>query len=451
MSFLILNLLFLKGGYLELPEEVKDHFSNLNETRKIYYEDAYIKEFDARIIDFYRDEKAIYIVLDQTAFFPEGGGQEGDQGTLIIEDKKLKVIDTQIIDEKIVVHICDPKEIDLKKSLNVHGIIDWDLRYSRMKHHTGSHLIFAAVREILGVKNLMYMGVHVGHEWGRIDVNVEENISLNQIFELERNANKVIMENRPVIIKFMQREEAERVYGEKLGVTEVTPKGKVRVVEIKDWDAGLCSGTHVKFTAEIGLLKILETYKLAKGIQRIRFTAGLPAFNKIYHIIEEATKVARDLNVNPDEIYSRVKGLIGDYNDLKKTLEDMRKRFMKYEASELLKEAKPLGDLKVLIKMVKDYEPKYVKNLVRAMVQQDQNLIVILIDLTDKLYITGSAGEVAIKKGANIAKLIDGLKDLTEGKGGGSPRLIQLLTDRKNKIKEIEKYLNENIDKIIEK
>ena len=128
-----------------------------------------------------------------------------------------------------------------------------------------------------------------------------------------------------------------------------------------------------------------------------------------------------------------------------------RKKFLKYEASDLLKDASLFDGCKLLIKKLRDYEPKYLRELVREIANQDPCSITILINLADKLYVFGSAGEEAIKEGANIAKLIDDLKNITEGKGGGSPRLIQLLTDRKDKVGEVERYLRENAKKILEK
>ena len=429
---------------MELPEEIIKEFNNLPETHKIYYDDAYIRSFESEVIGIKRVEPYTYVVLKGTAFYPEGGGQEGDRGFIKSSSAKLEVIDTQMIDERVIVHICKELEGKLLEGDRIRGEIDWNLRYSRMRHHTGSHVVFASLREILGVK-LIYMGVYVGDKWGRIDINYDEPITDEQILEIENLANRIILENRPVKIFFMDRQEAEKTYGDKLGVTEVTPTGIVRVVEIEDFDVALCSGTHVRSTIEVGLIKILERFKLAKGIQRIKFAAGLSAYEKIHNLIAKLHHLARLLNSSLVDVDMKVSSLLRKKKELENRISKLKKRFSKYEAKELLEKAIRVDDLMIITSEIMDAEPSYIQLLLRNILSSHPNAIVVLGTKTDKAYIFGGAGENAINRGIKINELVGELKSILEGKGGGSPRRIQVVGVRKDKLQEALRFVEKRI------
>lgn len=422
---------------MELPTEIIRNFQNFPETKRIFYEDAYVKNFESQILGIEKLNNYYYIVLKETAFFPESGGQEGDQGIITSSSAKCKVVDTQAIDERIIVHICDRIKGDFHVGDKVYGEIDWNLRYNRMRHHTGSHIVFAAMREVLEKEKLIYMGVHVGEELCRIDISYDKPISDSQMLEVERLANNVILENRPVKIFYMDRKDAEKTYGDKLGITEVTPTGLVRVVEIENWDVALCSGTHVKSTVEVGIIKILERYKLKKGVQRIRFAAGHSAYNKISDLISKISEIARILNTSPYEVDKRVKGIIARNNELKKEIEHLKKNIAKHEAKELLNNAVRINELKVIVKAISDADPYYLQEIVKNIVSKDPTAVVIIGSIVDKVYIVGGAGKNAIKKGIKINELIDEAKNIIEGKGGGSPYRIQLVGTKKEKLSEV--------------
>ena len=147
-----------------------------------------------------------------------------------------------------------------------------------MKQHTGSHIVFSSIRRVLGLKKLQYMGVQLGSDRSHIDISYGEAIDYEQLHEIEKLANQICMKNIPVKISLSTREEAERLYGDRLGITDVTPYGNVRVVEVEDCDVALCCGTHVKSTAECTPIKMLGRSRLQKGVERVEFTAGEEAY-----------------------------------------------------------------------------------------------------------------------------------------------------------------------------
>ncbi len=430
---------------MSLPPEIIEEFKDLEPTKKLYYEDAYIKEFDSQVIKKVNFQDKVYIALRETAFFAESGGQGGDVGFIRGPEGSLRVIDTQAIDEEVVIHICEPIEGQVNEGDNIHGEINWEIRYNRMRHHTGSHVVFAAIREALRVKKLIYKGVHVGETWARIDINYDDPITDEQIREIELLANRICFENRPVKIFYMNREEAERVYGDKLGVTEVTPTGIVRVVEIEGWDVALCSGTHVRSTAEIGIIKILERYKLEKGVQRIRLAVGPSAYDKIDEIILRANRAARLLNASLDDLDEKIENLIRKKEELEDKLKSLRKRLAKYEAYYLLQQAKTIGELKLVVQEIPDADISMLRNIVMEITKFDPSSIVVLGSIMDRAYVVAAAGNKAIEYGIKINDYVVYLKNILGGKGGGSPKIIQFAGESLSKLKEALKVLEDKI------
>ncbi len=292
-----------------IPDKIIDEISDMPRTVPLYYEDSYMREFNSEALRIFSYNGKVYVILKETCFFPEGGGQPGDVGFLQFPKGQLKVVDTQAVGE-VIVHVAIPVSGSYAEGEQVHGTIDWKIRYDRMKHHTGSHLVFSSIKRVLGLEELMYMGVEVGDKKGRIDVSYGKPISPSQLMEIESLSNKVCFENRKVKSWFTTREEAERTYGKSLGVTEVTPSGRVRVVEVEGWDVALCCGTHVKSTAEVGLIKILDRFRLQKGVERIEFSAGEYAYKHYEWAMRTLNELSRILRAQTQNIVHEINLLL---------------------------------------------------------------------------------------------------------------------------------------------
>lgn len=244
-------------------------------TRLLYYEDAYIRQFEAKIVQIVQVDGRQGLVLNQTAFYPMGGGQPADNGTL-----KGKSWEAQIIDVQwragAPVHVLGEVKGEVKEQDNALGEIDWNRRWVLMRNHTAAHLISPAIRQAVG-KQLEIVGSAINVDKSRLDLGHEG--SLRELFsKIEEIANKVVTEDRPVTIKTMPRAEAER-YVERFheSLKTLPPSVKsVRIVEIKDWHACACGGTHAKSTHELGSVKILCRAAKGKGVERIEFAAQNP-------------------------------------------------------------------------------------------------------------------------------------------------------------------------------
>jgi len=251
------------------------NLSSIPQTRLLYYEDAYMKTFDAKILKVTELEGKQAIILDSTAFYPTGGGQPCDIGVIKCESGMAKIIDVQMR-QGIVYHVMGEIIGSIVEGNYASGIINWNRRYALMRNHTASHILAVAVRKAVN-KPLEIVGSGLDVDKARIDFAFEG--PLREFFpQIEQIATTIIKENRPVIIKVMPRNLAEeyvKKFDENLKTLPAHVK-EVRIVEIENWHACACGGTHVKSTLELGIIKLLGRASKGKGVQRIEFVSQNP-------------------------------------------------------------------------------------------------------------------------------------------------------------------------------
>jgi len=243
-------------------------------TRLLYYEDAYLREFEAEVIQKVEVSEGEGIVLNQTAFYPGGGGQPPDRG--VIYSMKGEVgIRLARMQKGTVIHVVDEASTGkLEVGDHVKGCIDWDYRFRIMRNHTSAHLMAEAVRKALG-KPVEIVGS--GLDASKVRLDFAYGSSTRPFFpKISDIANKIVEENRKVTVKVMERAEAEKYlekFHESLRILPAHIKF-VRIVEIEDWHACACGGTHVRSTGEIGFIKLLSRASKGKGVERIEFAAA---------------------------------------------------------------------------------------------------------------------------------------------------------------------------------
>ena len=227
-------------------------------TEKLFYKDAYIKEFQAKVLKCEKEKNYFKIILDKTAFFPEGGGQTADTG--FIGD--AKVTDVQEIDGEII-HFAD-KEAEG----DVFCKLDFERRYVKMQNHTGEHLMSAIAHNLFGAENV---GFHLGDDVVTMDYDIP--FTKEQLEQIEEEANKAIYANAEIITYFPKAEELDSLtYRAKLDLKE-----NVRIVEIKGYDMCACCAPHVNRTGEVGVIKIAESLNW-KGGTRLFIHCGIEGF-----------------------------------------------------------------------------------------------------------------------------------------------------------------------------
>ena len=243
--------------------------------RKLYYADSHLKEFSATVTGCTEAKGGWAVTLDATAFYPTGGGQNCDLGTL----GGVNVLDVKEQGEEII-HLCDaPLEI----GSTVAGSIDWERRFDHMQQHSGEHLVMGQVYQKFGYHNV---GFHMGT--GIVTIDLDGPVTWDELMEIERKVNRIIWENRPVKTWYPSPEELPSVnYRSKKALP-----WPVRIVEFSGADVCACCGTHVKFTGEIGMVKFVSCIKFKEGV-RIEMASGKRAMELFQNIFEQNRQVSQ--------------------------------------------------------------------------------------------------------------------------------------------------------------
>ena len=244
-------------------------------TRKLYYEDCHLTRFEARVTGCEACEKGYEVTLDATAFYPEGGGQSCDLGTL----SGAPVLDVQERDGKIV-HLCDaPLEI----GATVEGAIDYERRFNLMQQHTGEHIVSGIINRWYGYHNV---GFHMGSEMTEIDFDGV--IPAEDLASIEREANAALWKNLPVKCWYPSQEELLNVFYR----TKRALPWPVRIVEVPGYDSCACCGIHVAHTGEVGLVKLFSVVGL-RGGSRIEMSCGKRALMLLNRAFEQNKQVSQ--------------------------------------------------------------------------------------------------------------------------------------------------------------
>ncbi len=252
-------------------------------TKKLYYDDAYMSEFDATVISCEEKDGKYLTVLDRTAFFPEEGGQYADTGVIA----ETNVTDVQEKDG-IIYHYCDGS---LNVGDTVHGVIDFEQRYSRMQNHSGEHVVSGIVNRLFGYSNV---GFHLGNE----DVTIDYNgvLTREDLLNIELLANKVIYENAVIKAYFPTKEELSALeYRSKKEID-----GEIRIVEVEGCDVCACCAPHVRRTGEIGIIKMLD-FENYKGGVRCHMLCGYTALRDYNEKYENVLKISNLFKVKQFE------------------------------------------------------------------------------------------------------------------------------------------------------
>ncbi len=269
------------------------------ETVKLYEQDPCLREFTATVLSCEAAESAWQVTVDRTAFFPEGGGQPADRGTL----GAAQVLDVHARGG-VVFHTCDrPLEIGAKTL----GEVDWDRRFDHMQQHSGEHILSGILCADYHCDNV---GFHLGADAVTIDYNAV--ISWEQALEAERKANEIIWVNREVEIAYPTPETlAQMDYRSKKALT-----GQVRIVTFPGADCCACCGTHVTRAGQVGLVKVLSCQKFREGV-RLEILCGRRALNYLSQVYDGARSAARRLSVKPQSIDGAVERLEMELSNLK--------------------------------------------------------------------------------------------------------------------------------------
>jgi misacylated tRNA(Ala) deacylase len=244
-------------------------------TRLLYYDDAYLKRFSAKVLHITGKDGSGGFILDRTAFYPTGGGQPSDRGVIEAGKGAAEIADVQWNRGRIK-HLSPDVTGEIRQGDVVEGTIDWNRRYSLMKNHTAAHIMAEAIRQAVGSPvAIVSSGLEV--DKARLDLAIDR--SLRPVFpRIESIVDGIVRENRPVEVKLMNREAADKYVARFHESLKTLPStvSEVRIVEVPGVHACACGGTHVKTTEEIGAIEILGRSSKGKGVERVEFRAQSP-------------------------------------------------------------------------------------------------------------------------------------------------------------------------------
>ena len=308
-----------------------DRLTDLPETEKLFYDDQERTEFEAVVLDVFEregdDESAYDVVLDQTMFYPEGGGQPADHGTLATDDTTVRVTDVQEHDG-VVVHRTDD---DPGTGEFVRGQLDVERRRRLMRHHTATHVIGFAARQVLG-DHVRQAGAQKGTDSARLDITHYERLEREDVTRIEAVANEIVMENCPVEQAWPDRNEAEAEHGFDLYQGGIPPGNRIRTITIDD-DVQACGGTHVSRTGDIGAIKVESAEPVQDGIERLVFAAGDAAIEATQRTEDALYEAAEVLDVTPEDVPATADRFFTEWKERGKTIDRLQAELAEARAS----------------------------------------------------------------------------------------------------------------------
>ncbi len=370
-------------------------------TERLYYTDAYCARFDARVVDVVEgDRRRVY--LDRTAFYPTSGGQQHDVGTL----DSTSVID--VIDEgERIAHVVD----GYLTGDHVSGEIDWVRRYDNMQQHTGQHVLSALFAESLGAETL---SVHFGAQSSTLDLSVQR-LTGDELKIVERRANEIVWENRPVRVSFEDAASAA-------GLRKASDRaGELRVVTIEGLDRSACGGTHLRGTSEIGLVLLRRTDRMKKAL-RVEFLCGARALARARADFAQLTRMAQSASTSIEELAAVFDSQVAALRDAESARRRLAETLDQYRARELhdATPADALGVRRAVQRCTRDTSLEDVRGLALAFATLPRAVYVAATETPPALLIAASDDS-----GVNAGELLRAAIIPLSGRGGGSARLAQ--------------------------
>jgi alanyl-tRNA synthetase len=385
----------------------RERAKTLPPTKKLYYELPCEIEFDAMVLDYFDG----MVVLDQTLFYPEGGGQPSDTGTLVAADHMVRVEEATKIGEVILHRVTGGP---LRRGDRVKGMVDEERRLSLMRHHTATHVLLHAATKVLGA-HIHQAGAQKGSETSRLDIRHYKHITPDELKQIEVEANRLAMTDSQVCIKIEERTKAEQKYGFGLYQGGVPPGREIRTVQVGS-DVQACAGTHVRSTGEIGPIKILGVEHIQDGVERLVFAAGVAAVRAMQGMEDLLRTSADVVSVQPDNLPAAVTRFFGEWKDQKKEIERLQKKVVELEMQNLSGEV--VDGVRVVVRQVDAAQKELVA---LATTVANAGGVALLASGDGNVRVVATSGNPAV----NAADIVREVCSVLGGKGGGKPTLAQ--------------------------
>ncbi len=379
-------------------------------TEKLFYQDSHRSTFTAIVQEVRPSGNGYEIILDRTAFFPEGGGQSSDTGSL----GGVSVSDVQEIDGKIIHYTDGP----LVEGTEVEGCIDWTERFSKMQQHTGEHIVSGLIHKIYGYHNV---GFHLGTDSVTLDFNGV--VPKEKLHEIEQLANEAVAKNLPVQVLYPTDEELSKIsYRSKIEI-----EGQVRIFVIDGYDVCACCAPHVKQTGEIGLIKLVGMQNYKGGV-RISMLCGFRALEDYYQKEKNNREIAVMLSAKEYETAVEVERLQEELAMKKAKIAELERKFLEQKVETL--------DISgEIVCLFEETDPVMTRELVNLLLKKGAKMAAVFSgnEREGYRYVLGSRS-LDVRENGKL------LNEAFHGRGGGKPEMVQGTVQGKRE--EIEAFLN---------
>ena len=384
-------------------------------SQRLYYQDSFLYDFDAEVREVV-DGPRPAVILDRTAFYPTSGGQVFDTGWIFSDaNAKLRVTEVADSEDGRVIHYLEAPTNDLKPGSRVRGQIDASRRRDHIQQHSGQHVLSAAFVRLHGMATVSF---HMADDYCSIDLDTPT-LTREQIESAERLANEIILENRPVDIRFVTRDEAG-----KLGLRKLPPaeRDELRLIDIRDFDLTACGGTHVANTGQIASILVRKTEKVRQG-WRVEFVAGQRAVTTARRDFTTLTETAGLFSAHICDVPQQARKALDEIKSLRKQYEQSQEELAAAYASVLLAEAaSETHGRRIVVRTLTDREMNFVKLLAQKLTRLSPGVVALLATTSPhpSLVFAQSTGQ-PFDMGALMKETMTKLG----GRGGGSKDLAQ--------------------------
>ncbi|CEO26649.1 alanine--tRNA ligase [Paraclostridium sordellii] len=378
----------------------------------------------------------IIIVLDKTAFYPEGGGQVGDKGLLVNknEDTVVEVIDTKKGPNNTIKHICVVKSGMINVGDVVYTKVDKEVRLASARNHSATHILHKVLKEVLG-EHVNQAGSLVTPERLRFDVTHFEAISKDELKVIEEKVNDMIFEALDITCENMSMTDASNkgataLFGEKYG-------DEVRVVSMGEYSIELCGGTHLTNTSQIGMFKILSEGGVAAGVRRIEAITGKEVYYFLNNKQNLINEVCTTVKAKEDNLTARVAHLLDETKSLTKELNEVKAKMSLQSADSILDSKVDINGVNIVISKFEDMDMDTLRNTADTLRDKLASGVVVLANVAGgKINFVATATKDVVEKGVHAGNIVKEVAQIAGGKGGGRPNMAQAGAPDVNKVDE---------------
>lgn len=429
------------GVYTEGWKE--DVFSNLDKKIRTDFKGYDNFELEGKVLAVVKDGEAVRqantgsdatIILDETVFYGEGGGQVGDIGILYNETTKLTVLDTKKGPNDQIHHIVKVEEGSISLGDTLKTKIDINTRMSVARNHTATHLLHKALKEVVG-DHVKQAGSLVTPERLRFDFTHFEPLNKEEILRIEESVNNQILKGSDIDTFETSVDEAksmgaEALFGEKYGDV-------VRVVKVGDYSTELCGGTHVSNSGQIGVLKILTEAGVAAGVRRIEAITGIEAYKYVNKTEETVIKIAETLKTQTQNVVNRVNELTSEIKEKDKEINKLKSQLASNSTGDLLNNAENINGVKTIVASIDAEGINDLRKTGDALKEKIESGVIVLASSSNgKVNFIAMATKDLLSKGIHCGNIVKEAAKVTGGGGGGRPDMAQAGGKNPEKIEE---------------